>query len=194
MLSSRDDVVAALGHVPHRIAVAGVSGTGKTTLARRLSSALDLPWTELDSLFHGPGWTPRPEFEADVRGVVGQERWVTEWGYGQVRPLILERAELVVWLDLPVRTAMRQVVVRSVRRAVTREELWNGNVEPSLPGLLIPRDENIVWWAWTHRHSLRGLDRQLAVEAPHVLVVRLTSRADVERWFARTVTAARVRP
>src|SRR5690606_20822603 len=36
-----------------RILVAGTSGAGKTTLAGRVSGALGLPYTELDSLYHG---------------------------------------------------------------------------------------------------------------------------------------------
>lgn len=39
-----------------RIAVVGVSGNGKTTLARRLAATLDVPYTELDALNHLPGW------------------------------------------------------------------------------------------------------------------------------------------
>ncbi|MCK9794265.1 AAA family ATPase [Isoptericola sp. 4D.3] len=164
-----------------RILVAGTSGSGKTTLAGRVSAALDLPYTELDGLHHGPGWTPRPEFEDDVRAVVAQDAWVSEWQYGAVRPLLLERAQLLVWLDLPVPVVLWQVVTRTVRRRVRRTELWNGNVEPPLRTVFSDRD-HIVRWAWRTRHKLRGLDRRLAVEAPHLQVVRLRSRHDVHRW------------
>ena len=44
----------------------GVSGAGKTTLAARLGRLLDVPHVEIDALFHGPGWTPREAFVADV--------------------------------------------------------------------------------------------------------------------------------
>ncbi|MFI2295042.1 AAA family ATPase [Isoptericola sp. NPDC019571] len=164
-----------------RILVAGTSGAGKSTLAGRVAAALDLPFTELDSLFHGPGWTPRAEFEDDVRAVVAQDAWVSEWQYTPVRPLLLERAELLVWLDLPVPVVLWQVGRRTVRRRLRRTELWNGNVEPPLRTVLSDRD-HILRWAWRTRHKLRGLDRRLAREAPHVQVVRLRRRRDVERW------------
>jgi len=164
-----------------RILVAGTSGAGKTTLAARVSAALGLPYTELDGLYHGAGWTPRPEFEDDVRAVVAQDAWVSEWQYRAVRPLLLERAELLVWLDLPTPVVLWQVARRTLRRRLRRTELWNGNVEPPLRTILSDRD-HILRWAWRTRHTLRGLDERLAREAPHLQVVRLRSRRAVERW------------
>ena len=46
--------------------MAGASGAGKTTLARRLAGLLEVRHTEIDGLFHGPGWTTRASFHADV--------------------------------------------------------------------------------------------------------------------------------
>ena len=43
---------------------------------------------------------PRPEFVDEVAALVAGEEWVTEWQYSVVRPLLLARAELLVWLDL----------------------------------------------------------------------------------------------
>lgn len=86
---------------PRRIVIAGVSGTGKTTLARRVAAITGVPHTEIDALFHGAGWTPRPEFLGDVRALVAGDTWITEWQYGDARPLIAERMDLLVWLDLP---------------------------------------------------------------------------------------------
>lgn len=180
-LGPRDDVVAHLGHNPRRILVAGVSGAGKTTLARRLAARLDLPFTEIDALLHGPDWTPRPTFVQDVRAVVGQEGFVMEWQYRAVRELLLAEAELVVWLDLPTATVMRQVVSRTLRRARRREVLWNGNVEPPLRTMLLD-PENVIRWAWSTRHSLRDLPTRISHQDQQVVLVRLRSRRQVETW------------
>jgi adenylate kinase family enzyme len=160
-----------------------VSGSGKTTLAAAVGARLGLPHTEIDGLYHGPGWTPRPEFLDDVRAFLAEPAWVTEWQYRDAKPLILARVEIVVWLDLPTSITMRQVVRRTIRRRVHREELWNGNVEPPLRSIFTAGDENIIRWAWSTRDSLAGLDRRLARDAPRVLVVRLRSRKDAETWL-----------
>jgi adenylate kinase family enzyme len=51
---------------PQRVLVAGTSGAGKTTLARAVAGILGCPHVELDALYHGPGWTQRAEFVAEV--------------------------------------------------------------------------------------------------------------------------------
>ena len=93
---------------------------------------------------------PRPEFVDDVAALAAREEWVTEWQYSVVRPLLLGRADLLVWLDLTRAAVMRQIVPRTLRRRLRRVELWNGNVEPPLWTLLTDRD-HILRWAWrTH--------------------------------------------
>src|SRR3954468_24702036 len=114
---------------PRRGLVAGRSGSGKTTAARRIGALLGLPHPRTDSLFHAPHWNPRPEFGADVEALVAGEQWVTEWQYSAVRPLLASRADILVWLDLPFRTVLRRLVRRTVRRRLRREVLWNGNLE-----------------------------------------------------------------
>jgi adenylate kinase family enzyme len=96
--------------------VAGTSGAGKTTLAARIGGILQIGHTEIDALFHGPDWVPRPSFRADVERLAAGPEWVTEWQYDAVRGLLADRADLLVWLDLPRRTVMRQVMARTLGR------------------------------------------------------------------------------
>ncbi len=133
---------------PQRVLVAGASGSGKTSLAARLGQALELPQVELDALFRGPGRTPRDSFAAEVKAFSARARWITEWQYASVRALLAERADLVVWLDLPKATVMRQATARTVGRRARRQVLWNDNVEPAL-WTILTHTEHIVRWAWT---------------------------------------------
>jgi adenylate kinase family enzyme len=174
---------------PRRVLVTGTSGSGKTTVARRVAAALGVGHIEIDALFHGPGWVPRESFVADVEAFVAGPSWVTEWQYAQVRPLLADRADLLVWLDLPRRTVMRQVVWRTVSRRVRRAELWNGNHEPPLRAFFSD-PEHIVRWAWnTHRETGPRV-AALCARRPELPVVRLRSRTAVERWCAGPLRAA----
>ena len=46
-----------------RVVVVGTSGSGKTTFARSLSIELGATYTEVDALYWGQNWTPRPQEE-----------------------------------------------------------------------------------------------------------------------------------
>lgn len=167
-----------------RIAVHGASGSGKSTLARALSVRLGLPVTELDALFHQPGWTElaTDEFRARVAEVVASDRWVVEGNYRQVRDLVWDRADLVVVLSLPRWTVMRQLIGRTVWRGLFRRELWNGNRESLANLLSTDADRNVVLWSW------RTLDRyrtEFPAEArdgvPHARVIVVRSRIGAEQ-------------
>lgn len=162
--------------------MAGTSGAGKSTLAGRIGRALAVPYTELDSLFHGPNWAPRETFESDVDRFITQPDWVCEWQYSVVRARLAERADLLVWIDLPRRTVMRRVIVRTLRRRLRGEKLWNGNVEGPLRTIFTD-PEHIIRWAWT-QHA-RTTEKVLSVHErrPELPIVRLRSRAEVERWY-----------
>lgn len=167
---------------PRRVLVAGTSGSGKTTVAARVAAALGAPHIEIDALFHGPGWTPRPAFVAEVHAFAARPAWVTEWQYDPVRAHLAARADLLVWLDLPRGRVLRQVVRRTLLRRLRREHLWNGNREPPLRTIFTDR-EHIVRWAWsTHaRSAARVVD--LHRERPDLPIVRLRNRADTTAWL-----------
>jgi adenylate kinase family enzyme len=172
---------------PRRVLVAGGSGSGKTTLAGRVSQLLDVQHVEIDALFHGPGWTPRPEFVADVERFSSGPAWVTEWQYGAVRALLAQRADLLLWLDLPRSTVMRQVVRRTVARRLGGHELWNGNREAPLWTVLTD-DEHVIRWAWHTHGEWPGRVAQVAARHPDLPVVRLRRHAEAERWLRGPLT------
>jgi adenylate kinase family enzyme len=175
-----------LPHRPSRIAVAGVSGAGKTTLARRLAVSLDLPYTEIDALFHGPGWTPLPTFQAEIDALVDEDRWVTEWQYDYARPLLADRADLLVWVDPPFRVTFTRVVRRTVRRRLRREELWNGNQEGPLYTFFTD-PEHIVRWSISTRNLYGERIAKAAAQRPDLPIVRLRSRREVDHWIRNAV-------
>lgn len=174
---------AALPHCPARIVVAGTSGSGKTTLAASVGSILGIEHIEIDSLFHGPNWTPRPTFERDVDEFLARPSWVTEWQYNIVRDRLAGRAELLLWLDLPRRTVMRQVIFRTLRRRFGRTVLWNGNIEPPLHRIFFDR-EHIVRWAWSTSRLTTERVQRLSVRRPELPIVRFGSHRDVDAWLA----------
>lgn len=177
-----------LPHPPRRVLVTGCSGSGKSTMCRALHARLGLPYTELDSLFHGPGWVPRATFVEDVGALVGGPSWVVEWQYRQVRALLVSRADLMVWLDLPRWRVFSQLLRRTLVRRMRRLELWNGNVEPPL-WTIFSDPEHIVRWAWRTYPTARQRVHEVLADPRGPVVVRLRSRREVRAWLAGPVAA-----
>jgi hypothetical protein len=80
---------------------------------------------------------------------------------------------------------MRQLFARTVRRAVTREELWNGNREPLSNLTSLDPEQSVLAWAWT---TYKGLTERYwaAMVDPrwgHMNFIRLRSNAEATRWL-----------
>lgn len=171
---------------PARVLVAGVTGSGKTTLSRRLAALWDLRHVEIDGLFHGPDWAPRAEFLDDVRAFAAEERWVTEWQYTSkgTDEILTPRAQLALWLDYPYRVVRSRLLRRTLSRSILRTRMWNGNVEKPIWRMLgAPPEESIL--AWQTKTLRTWSERFPAVQArfPHLTIVRLTHPRETERWL-----------
>ena len=165
-----------------RVLVVGTSGSGKSRLAARLARALGGSHIELDEFQHGPDWTQRSVEELRERtaaAIAGREVWVADGNYSDVRDLLWPRATTLVWLDYSRGVVMGRVVRRSVVRAVTRRELWNGNRsdwrrwgDPDHP----------IRWAW-RTHAANRMKYEGLITRPewsHLEVVRLRRPAEAE--------------
>ncbi len=166
-----------------RVAVtASASGNGKTTVGRVLAERLGVPFVELDSLVHGPNWTEISDNELRrlVEPIIAGEGWVMDGGYRRkLGDLILEHADTIVWLDLPIRVWFPRLLRRTLRRIVRGETLWNGNRETM---------RNAFWG----RESLFGYAlrmhfdrrRRYPAELARYEVIRLRTPAEVDRFLA----------
>ncbi|MGW3928676.1 hypothetical protein ACWECC_11300 [Streptomyces microflavus] len=165
-----------------RIALVGPVASGKSTLAAAIAAHTKLPRIDLDELFWKPNWTATDPavFHDAVRSALSAETWIADGNYGgEVAETLLGRADLVIWLDLPLRVCLPRLVNRSLRRAVSGEELFAGNRE-SLRHL-IARDSILRWGpAHHHRHRRRWAARLAPSRTGPLPLVRLTRPASVE--------------
>jgi adenylate kinase family enzyme len=183
------DVRSVTVALVRRVSVVGNSGSGKSTLARALATELGVPHIELDAIFHQPGWQPLPaaDFRARVDAATVSSGWVVDGNYSTVRDLVWTRADTVVWLDLPRHAVMRQVILRTVRRALLRAELWNGNRERWRNLFARDPDQSLIVWAW-QQHAVYQARYTAAMTDPasrHLTFVRLRSRADARQLLDR---------
>jgi adenylate kinase family enzyme len=166
-----------------RILVIGGSGAGKSTLGRVLAQRLGVPYVELDALHHGPNWKAATAEELTARvhaAIDGASGWIVDGHYGnKLGTLLLDRAELIVWLDLPLYTKLRRLTRRTALRWFRKEELWNGNRE-TLKDAFWGVDALFPWAIRGHFRQRRLLPEQLAGRP----FVRLRSARETDSWLA----------
>ncbi|HEX3050884.1 MAG TPA: shikimate kinase [Aggregatilineaceae bacterium] len=174
-----------------RIVIIGNTGSGKTTLARTLAQRLDRPHIELDALFWEPDWKQAETavFRARVAEAIAGEQWVIDGNNHRVRDLVWARAELLIWLDYPLRVHFWRLMRRTLRRVVHREELWNGNRE-TWKAQFLSRDSLFVWLFKGYRRHRR--EWPVALERySHLTVIRLRSPRETEKWLAQQLILSR---
>ncbi|MBP2188442.1 P-loop NTPase family protein [Nocardia goodfellowii] len=178
-----------------RISVVGTSGSGKSTLARAISQRLGIPHIELDAIHHQPNWTPLPtdEFRAAVTAQVTRDAWVVDGNYnGKLGDLVWQHADTVLWFDLPRPLVLRQIIQRTVIRALTRRELWNGNRERFRDMLSRDPERSVIMWSWT-THARNRTRYEAARADPayqHIDFIRLGSHRAAEKFLTGLDPAA----
>ena len=166
-----------------RIQIVGTSGSGKSTLANKLACELRLDRLELDSIFHQANWTPLPDdqFRASVAAFATAGNWIIDGNYSKVRDILDNRITHLLWLDYPRWLVMLRVIRRTLRRGITRQELWNGNRENPRDWFSLNREQNIILWAFTTHKSNRQRYLTLFENLPNVVKIRIGSPVQASR-------------
>jgi len=162
-----------------RVAIIGCGGSGKSRLARALGERLGIAPVHLDALYYDADWQPldHRRFAARQRALVAAPRWIIDGNYASSLPIRLQRADTVIFLDLPGWTCLWGIGQRRLRH--------RGGQHPSV-GVF----DRITWGFIRY---VLGYRRQMAPRIRHLLanhaadadVVVLRSRRAVRRYLDR---------
>lgn len=163
----------------------GTSCAGKTTFTRALGKTLGCPIVELDDLYWGPDWTPKPpeEFRRLVAEAAAADTWVADGNYSSVRDVLWPRATAIVWLNYGFGRVFWRGLKRTIARSVRDEALWHGNRE-SLRRAFLSKESILLWIVTTHRRRRLEFQALRASRAfPHLAWVEVRNPAQAERWL-----------
>jgi hypothetical protein len=151
-----------------------------------LAERMGIPHTQLDSIFHQPGWTKldNDEFRSRVRAKADESAWVIDGNNQFGIDVVWERADTVVWLDRSKWVVTRRLVVRTLSRVIHRTELWNGNRQ-TLTNLVTRPHRSIVVFAlrrhgeFQRRYSAAMVDPRWS----HLTFIRLASGEQIDAFM-----------
>lgn len=170
--------------------IIGNGGGGKTTLARALAEALDLPLHHVDSIQFRPGWERTPVAECDraLDAIAAGPTWVLD-GFGS-RACIERRmraADTVVLVDFP----PWRHVVRALRRQWASRRAPRAELPPGCP------EDTLAHTLWllrvllrVHRELRPWLRERAAELGPETRLVHLRSPAELAAFRAEVVRGA----
>jgi adenylate kinase family enzyme len=161
-----------------RAVVIGNSGGGKSTLARRLSSASQCRHVEIDGLLWQPGWelTAVEVYNTEHARLIAEERWIID-GLGRFDsiPERLARATDILLVDMPLWMHFWLAAERQIR--------WSrGTLDDPPAGLTkMPPTEALFRTIWeVDREWMPEIRRLVTLEEQRgKRIVRLGSVADL---------------
>lgn len=165
-----------------RIMILGSGGAGKSTLARHIGHALNIPVTHLDQLFWQPNWHPvdRETLIARQQAIVTQPRWIMDGNYTSTLDIRLAHADTVILLNLP--------RWRCLYRVVARRIMYHNQTRPDM-GPDCP--EQLTWeflrFIWHYPKRILALKARLTV-LPDKKIIILNTPREVEAFIATIST------
>lgn len=170
-----------------KLIVVGTTGSGKSTLAEQLAGKLGGDFVELDALNWGPNWTPARDevLLSRVEQATRSPCWVVAGNYSKTRHITWPRAEAIIWLDYSFPLVFCRLTVRTFRRALTGEELWNGNRERLWWHFKLWSDESLFHWLfktyWRRKREYPDLFAQ--PEHSHLKILRFKKPRETAAWL-----------
>jgi len=156
-------------------------------MARAIAERLGIEHIELDALFWKPNWgqTPDDEFLPAVNDATRGDRWVLDGNYSRTRPMVWRRADTIVWLDYSFPCIFARLLWRTIRRSITKEELWSGCRERFRISFL-SRDSILIWCLKTYWRRRRNYPEILSrPEHKHLRLIHLHSPREARTWVGR---------
>ena len=176
------------GQGMQRVMIIGQPGSGKSTLARRLGEITYLPVIHIDHIHWQAGWVERSREDKRRLTLEASARptWIFEGGHSATWPERLDRADTLIWVDLPVGLRLWRVVRRVVR--------YYGQSRPDLPdGCPEHFNAEFLTYIWRTRRQARDRMRALYDSAPADKArYHLSSPAEVRAFLSHLDAALAV--
>lgn len=118
--------------IPRRVYIIGGPGAGKSTIAKQLAQQTGALVFNLDNHFWKSGGPKSAEErQAEMANIMAHESWIAEGAYTDWADDLIQQADVVLWVEVPLLIAVWRIVTRH-----TRVSLSGNNSHPGVWRLL----------------------------------------------------------
>ena len=171
-----------------KINVIGTTGSGKSTFSKCLADKIGCQYIQMDQLFWKPNWTESTddEFIPKLKSAVSGDSWVLDGNYSRTNEIKWENADTIIWLDLSYFRTLFQLFKRTVKRNVSKQELWVGTGNKESFGRSFMSKKSIFIWFFKgyKNNKLRYSKLMGSPSVKHVRFIRLRNPKEVNRFIA----------
>jgi adenylate kinase family enzyme len=139
-----------------KIQVCGFSASGKSTFSKALAKYYNTKVLHLDTLHFGPNWEIIPDTEMAKKideFLDKNDSWVIDGNYIDSLDIRLEKADLVIMLDIDLKTCIKSIVIRTIKGYfIKRKDLAEGCSDK-----FDESKKNLISWRYASRVMGRTL-------------------------------------
>lgn len=135
-----------------KIVILGCAGCGKSTLAKKLGSQLNIPVLHLDTIYWKANWKEEDSqiFLEKQLEMIKKDAWILDGNYRDTLDIRLKDCDTVIYLDYPRRTAIYGIYKRYFEyRNKPRDTIAEGCPEKI--------DKSFFQWVWNFRKNARPI-------------------------------------
>lgn len=163
-----------------KIRIIGNSGSGKTTVARKLSEHFSIPVLHMDSI----AFIPNSDFVLKDKDIMRTEiskfvtvnnKWIIEGNYTSTMGAVYNVPDVVIFIDLPVE--------QSLFNFENRHNKFKGKSRPEHPNLIETDKQGMIDWISSYperRNILTDYILQEQMQNPLVNILHIEDMGEVK--------------